>query len=1162
LPCPDSRFDCKRRSRRLLIDVKGSLGRDCIASIYLFATLASALLASSGEATPREDRRADDRSGRNHPHAAAGTASGRAGDAKATTVRLPNGKEVKIAPEDRMLAELAAITHKLKGMYESRTDGAGDTERAHAEPQKVRAARTSSSAAARRPPSTSAAHASSSRVDPVAGLDEMRRKLERQYGVSKPTKQTPAAAVRKHTSPVVATINIPASAFSGRSGDSSHDNSGYANQSHVSGVTERHDSDNSSEDSHAGEKSIHVAVAEMAKQEVHRQLERMFPHSHGSSMKSKESENFAQNIVSPIIKSRTSPTSLPPTGHRITAAARRLAAAAPPAGKAPVFKIGATLSGGFGDADDESDTSSSTSTQSTPKVKRGAPKRERSRSRSQSQSRGKITSPFSSTESMDSPMTAQEAAALSEAQRVLLMKTLSGSRADAARIISGVSATDSSPKSLQFDTALQAQAAAALGSPTSSLGGSTLPSTVANLSAEVGAMRKLLEIVYAEVIATKTIASSNSNPLSYQGTAGSGEEQQHSPLRRSGSPTRARVAASSTLEETAPIATRAGQALDAQSPTAQPYDYDGVAQRNNIDLSRSMRSPATPVGSNVSQADMRTPRINKRVIATVTAHFEGDAAQHQMSVVEGEKLIILQQLESGWWYAHRIDPETGRSRKTGRVSGVDFGVQGYVPGGFLSVDNDVEYQDDVGIVPKTRGQTPSVHFADPVTAPSPNKPSPVYQAPLQTPAATSSSSTAGVAISESEAFSERSSPDWVDRQKSYHDLLQTANAMSKAAAAAAHEITAKFSLRPAPTAAAPSPTHAREAPSPFSSPPPPPPPVSPRSLTSASSVGNNTNTKSSNNGASSNNSATARAKSPIQTAPVNTTIFMDEEEDDDDDPPPPPPPDSDEEDEAEADAAAQAAEAQRQREEQRKQEKQRLAAATTPAPAPAPAPVLSAASRAASARRLAAARVSSEEGYGSDAKHVSDSDTAGRLRAVSQPDPPNNMGGITSMQDLHAAYPGLARQTSFHMSPLPPPPPTSDFSPAPQAGPHPASPPFGSWQGAPPEEYTSPPLPQQPVVPGAVGFMAGRPPSFRMSPGASSNTAHLGVSLYSNSYTSPPMPGVRPHASVANAMRDSRVQSPPRRGVISPFSSVHEAASQASDAVTTFAMRRAASMRH
>jgi hypothetical protein len=35
-PCPDSRFDCKRRSRRLLIDVKGSLGRDCIASIYLF----------------------------------------------------------------------------------------------------------------------------------------------------------------------------------------------------------------------------------------------------------------------------------------------------------------------------------------------------------------------------------------------------------------------------------------------------------------------------------------------------------------------------------------------------------------------------------------------------------------------------------------------------------------------------------------------------------------------------------------------------------------------------------------------------------------------------------------------------------------------------------------------------------------------------------------------------------------------------------------------------------------------------------------------------------------------------------------------------------------------------------------------------------------------
>jgi hypothetical protein len=33
-PCPDSRSDCKRRSRRLLIDVKGSLGRDCIASIY------------------------------------------------------------------------------------------------------------------------------------------------------------------------------------------------------------------------------------------------------------------------------------------------------------------------------------------------------------------------------------------------------------------------------------------------------------------------------------------------------------------------------------------------------------------------------------------------------------------------------------------------------------------------------------------------------------------------------------------------------------------------------------------------------------------------------------------------------------------------------------------------------------------------------------------------------------------------------------------------------------------------------------------------------------------------------------------------------------------------------------------------------------------------
>src|SRR5438132_11356631 len=70
-----------------------------------------------------------------------------------------------------------------------------------------------------------------------------------------------------------------------------------------------------------------------------------------------------------------------------------------------------------------------------------------------------------------------------------------------------------------------------------------------------------------------------------------------------------------------------------------------------------------------------------------------------MSLREGERVVIVHRLASGWWYAHRVAYDgslmsiatapAGARRRHRATGEIDFSTQGYVPGAYLEVTDAV-----------------------------------------------------------------------------------------------------------------------------------------------------------------------------------------------------------------------------------------------------------------------------------------------------------------------------------------------------------------------------------------------------------------------------------------------------------------------------------------
>ena len=78
------------------------------------------------------------------------------------------------------------------------------------------------------------------------------------------------------------------------------------------------------------------------------------------------------------------------------------------------------------------------------------------------------------------------------------------------------------------------------------------------------------------------------------------------------------------------------------------------------------------------------------------ADFVGNPSQHQMSVHDGDAVVVVHRMESGWWYAHRLRGTDGTSLTPGALvdrSRIDFRKQGFVPGSFVRLTGDTfEYR--------------------------------------------------------------------------------------------------------------------------------------------------------------------------------------------------------------------------------------------------------------------------------------------------------------------------------------------------------------------------------------------------------------------------------------------------------------------------------------